>query len=118
MSFGALILAAAQLTAAPGSSTFDVNCMVVSQIAHDDLDLSEAEKSNLLLSVMFFFGRADSALSPADIERELIVAERELTGQQMGPILQQCGAFMAERGETLTAVGRRLEKRGETKRID
>ena len=111
-----MLVLAAQGIAAPGDSRFDVQCAIATQSAHDQAE--EALKPTLLLSVMFYFGRVDAALSGQEIER-LFDEEAQALGQQpLGPLLSQCGKFMETRGKAMEQIGNRLAAREKARSVD
>ena len=98
---------AAAVAAAGDQAGFDMRCMVATQMAHQQV---EGElKAATMLSVMFFFGRVDASMPPAELERALDAETAALKGQPLGALLQQCGRFMEGRGKALEAIGARLE---------
>ena len=108
----ALLLVTGQVApAAPGTDRvgFDVQCMVASQAIADRVDGSM--KAAVEMAVMFYFGRIDSVLSGAELEQRLGNEALKLEGKPLGPLLQQCGQFMQERGKTLQEIGAKLEAR-------
>lgn len=88
---------------------FDIRCMVATQAASENVD--GAVKAAIELSMMFYFGRVDSALSGSALEQRFEAEGKALEGKPLGPILQQCGEFMKERGKALQAIGAKLEAR-------
>lgn len=110
----AFLLAAA--VAQPGSTTFDVRCMLAAQVAVEQVEADQ--QANLQLAVMFYFGRADSALSEQALEETVGQESVALEGQDLGPILTECGGFMEQRGDAMMEIGARLETRESARQID
>jgi hypothetical protein len=81
--------------------------MLASQAASEKVD--GALKAGAELATMFYFGRVDSILSGAALEQRIVAEAKVLETRPLGPLLQQCGAFMATRGKALEAIGTRLE---------
>jgi hypothetical protein len=105
----ALLLLAAQGTPAPSGVSFDMQCMIASQLASEQLE--GAEKFATTLAAMFYFGRVDSVVADAELERRLEIEAKTIGGRPLGPILEQCGEFMKSRGETMQQIGLRLEEK-------
>ena len=109
MIWTALLVAAAVQAAPRDQIAFDVRCMVASQQVMEQAE--GADKAALSMASMYYFGRVDAALAGADLERRLEAESRAMMGQPLGPILEQCGEFMTERGKALMAIGESLEKK-------
>ena len=102
-------LAAAAAVPAPDQFEFDTQCMVATQLATEQLEGATALATQL--AAMYYFGRVDGALSNTALEQRLAAAAKAIEGRPLGPLLEQCGAFMKERGDVMKRIGDKLEAR-------
>lgn len=104
-----LSLLAAAAAADQDRAAFDIQCVIATQAAMIN---AKPEMKLMLMSAMTYFtGRVDAEIPEAELENRLIAQSKTLEGTQVGPLLQQCGAFMKTRGEAWTDIGRRLQSR-------
>jgi hypothetical protein len=101
----------AAMVAAPASdqSEFDMQCMVATQLATEQLEGTTAMATQM--AAMYYFGRVDGAFPDAVLEERLASVAKAIEGRPLGPLLEQCGAFMKERGEVMQKIGARLDAR-------
>ena len=98
----------------PGSVDFDVQCMMTTQQVTGRGNADEKTKSQLALAMMFYFGRIDSAVKGDALKVHIRAAAKRLQGQQLAPVLKQCGQFMTQRGTAMEALGHSLEAEGKS----
>jgi hypothetical protein len=106
-----LALMAGTAVAAADPVAFDIQCVIAAQTAIQSPDLKPELKMMLMSAVTYFSGRLDAELSAADLEARLLVESKRLEGQQIAPMLQQCGDYMEARGKVWTDIGERMKAR-------
>ena len=108
-----LAFLAATAVAAPDPVAFDIQGVIAAQSAIQSPDLKPELKRMLMSAVTYFSGRLDAEVSAVDLEAKLLAESKRLEGQHIGPMLQQCGAYMEGRGKVWTDIGERLKAREE-----
>jgi hypothetical protein len=108
-----LILGLSLLAAASAADqdrvSFDIQCVIATQTAMAN---AKPEMKLMLMSAMTYFtGRVDAEIAAGELENRLVAQSKTLEGTQVGPLLQQCGAFMKARGKVWTDMGERLQSR-------
>ena len=111
-----LIIGLSLLTAAAAAdqdrAAFDIQCVIAVQSAMIN---AKPEMKLMLMSAMTYFtGRVDAEISEGELENRLVAQSKALQGTQVGPLLQQCGAFMKARGKVWTDIGERLQSQEES----
>ncbi|CAA9494907.1 MAG: hypothetical protein AVDCRST_MAG09-345 [uncultured Sphingomonas sp.] len=103
----AMLLAPTAATAAtPDRSAFDLQCALALQEAHGKV--TEAEKGEIQAAMTFFFGRVDAQVPSSELETRVVAASAALQGKALGPMLEQCGGYMIERGKAWKDLGERM----------
>jgi len=104
-----LFLAAAAAVAAspsPGSADFDIRCMLVANQVIEKVDAPTKAKVGPL--AMYYFGRVDSRLSGNELQQRVGTIARSMLGQQLKPLLTQCGEFMSQRAGAMQRTGQAI----------
>lgn len=104
-----LLLAAAPAADADDQLRFDVQCMVATQQAAEQLEGALAMASQM--ASMFYFGRVDSHLPNSEVDERIAAAAKAIEGKQLGPLLEECGQFMQARGKAMEALGMKMDAR-------
>jgi hypothetical protein len=99
------------LAAAPAADQFefDMQCMVATELATGQLEGATAMATQM--AAMYYFGRVDGTFPDAVLEDRLASVAKAIEGRPLAPLLEQCGAFMKERGEVMQKIGANLEAR-------
>lgn len=112
--FASAALAATLVAASPADRREkDLQCLVAVQEAASQAD--ETTKAALENATMYYFGRVDAAIPQNELEDRLLATAKAIEGKPLGPILQECGNYMAERGKLWIDLGTRLQARGEAR---
>ncbi|MGK2286153.1 hypothetical protein [Pedomonas sp. V897] len=107
-----LLFASVPTQAAEQTAAMDMRCFMVASAAVQNITDPEM-KQMAMLSSLFYLGRASARLSDAEMETVAITESKALSTVDIQALLQQCGAFMAARGEAIDAIGQRMAAKAE-----
>lgn len=107
-----LLAASVSAQAAEQTSTMDMRCFMVASAAVQNVPDPEM-KQMAMLSSLFYLGRASARLSDAQMETVALTEAKALETADIQALLQQCGSFMAARGEAIDAIGQRMGAQAE-----
>jgi hypothetical protein len=111
MILAALLLSTlAQAEQPPDPLTFDLRCMIVAASLRESQDANTRAAASG--ASLFFFGRVDSRLTEAELERRLTEESAAVLAGNRAEIMRACGAFMQVRGQAMIAIGQRMMARG------
>lgn len=87
-----------------GSTDFDVQCMLVTQQLAGSNKVEAKAKSQIVLAMIFYFGRVDKAVPGDALKGRIRIAAKALQGHAIAPLLKDCGQFMTARGAAMQKV--------------
>lgn len=88
---------------------FDIRCMIATEHMREHSDAAHLAPAQS--AAAFFFGRVDARLQGAELEERIMRESPNVVGQDLTPILHECGLFMQARGQAMMAVGNRISAR-------
>lgn len=110
----ALAMLATGVRAQDAATAKDVRCLVVSAV----LLSSTKEKSigtAATMSALYFMGRLDGRDPELDLEGQVTDAALTMTPADIKDEAMRCGKELQARGEAISAIGARMQSRGEAR---
>lgn len=109
MGFTGALLLALQSAGSPGTTTFDVRCMIVlGQLAQSQ---DQNVRSAASTASQYYFGRIDGRIADGQLEETIWRESRGLRADQREQIVQACASHMQARGQRLVEIGGRIGAR-------
>jgi hypothetical protein len=90
----------------------DLRCFLAVSSLADNPD--PTIKMSGMIGAQYFLGRIDGRVPSLDLERALVAEAAVITNADLPPLLGACGQQIADRGEVLTVIGKRMQNRAAT----
>ena len=89
----------------------DARCLMVSNIfSKSAKDPKERQAAGL--ASLFYLGRLDARLTPAQLEATFVAQKKTITARNAVPTMNACAQYMGQKSQALQAMGQRLSQSG------
>jgi hypothetical protein len=85
----------------------DVKCMLASDV-FGRMEKDQNRRQLAVLSGLFYFGRIDGRLSPAQMKAQILAVGTQMKATDLGPVMNECAKRFQSRQQALQAIGKQV----------